>query len=509
MSQQPLTIRDATEKKEPTKVFKSIAPTAVTNTTKQLQNTQPLQKNVPAFLNKLFSMVNDPESDDLICWSEDGASFFVNCQEEFARKVLPRFFKHNKFSSFVRQLNMYGFHKVPHLQQGVLETDSDSERWEFSNPHFKRNQPDLLLLVTRKKGPSADEKEFSTVDLQHILEEVRSIKKHQMNISSQLQAIQRDNRILWQDTLQARERHSRHQETIDKILRFLASVFSNGDKRHTLSRKRRFLLGPAYEDDQEAELPDVLLDDQPPSIPQEPERPTKMARQDPSSTFNLDDYMNGKSDVVGLSSSLPPHIKRSASAPNTSSTLKDAIAINDKAKHEEQTAPMQTLQNISQLHNLQNLIALAQANPELLSQFSNESLYHNNDSNSAASQALLSALALPIDNHSPNTVSTLPDQRLHQVTNSINHIADSTEALNQDIDDLGLSLQALAHHLGFDPTKLNANNNSLIYSSSQPQPPQQPQHMNSLPDDEGELIDMDEFLNTYGKVKQKQKNKPA
>lgn len=31
--------------------------------------------NVPAFLNKLYSMVNDPETDDLIRWADDGESF--------------------------------------------------------------------------------------------------------------------------------------------------------------------------------------------------------------------------------------------------------------------------------------------------------------------------------------------------------------------------------------------------------------------------------------------------
>lgn len=283
------------------------------------------------------SMVNDPESDDLICWSDDGASFFVNRQEDFARKVLPRFFKHNKFSSFVRQLNMYGFHKVPHLQQGVLETDSESERWEFSNPHFQRNQPDLLLLVTRKKGPNTDEKEISNMDLQHILEEIQSIKKHQMNISTQLQSIQRDNQVLWQETVSARERHLRHQETIDKILRFLASVFSNGEKRAAIPRKRRFLLGPADGDDHEAELDHYEQQQQ--QQHQDGPRPKKVPRQDqsspktqPSTLFNLDDYVSGKNDMAGLSASLPAHVKNSA-ASTPSSDLADAIALNDHSKN--------------------------------------------------------------------------------------------------------------------------------------------------------------------------------
>ncbi|KAG0023217.1 stress-responsive transcription factor hsf1 [Podila clonocystis] len=195
--------------------------------------------NVAAFLTKLYNMVGDEGSNNLIRWSDDGHSFIVTKHVEFAKEVLPKFFKHNNFSSFVRQLNMYGFHKVPHLQQGVLMPDADSEQWEFSNPHFQKNQPDLLCLVSRKKASNGNEdKDALTLDLGHILSEVTAIKKHQIAISSDLKNIERDHQSLWQESIAARERHQRQQDTIDKILRFLASVFSGEKKRAIVPNKK-------------------------------------------------------------------------------------------------------------------------------------------------------------------------------------------------------------------------------------------------------------------------------
>jgi FtsZ-binding cell division protein ZapB len=188
-------------------------------------------------------MVDDSSTDDLIRWAPDGLSFFVLHHEEFAKRVLPRFFKHSNFSSFVRQLNMYGFHKVPHLQNGVLSAEGESERWEFSNPHFQRSQPDLLLLVTRKKGRDPEEKEAGAADIHHILDEISAIKKHQTSISNELKNVQNDNEILWQENVASKERHIRHQETIDKILQFLASVFSSDKNKHGVTpRKRQYLI---------------------------------------------------------------------------------------------------------------------------------------------------------------------------------------------------------------------------------------------------------------------------
>ncbi|KAJ3299930.1 stress-responsive transcription factor hsf1 [Borealophlyctis nickersoniae] len=200
-------------------------------------------KNVPAFLNKLYNMVEDPKTDNLIHWGEDGTTFIVERHEDFARDVLPRFFKHGNFASFVRQLNMYGFHKVPHLQQGVLISDGEPELWEFRNENFQRNQPDLLVLVSRKKGKEASEdKEAGVVDMNNLIQEIAAVKRHQLTISADLKTIQRDNQVLWTESMNIRERYQRQQETIDKILRFLASVFST-KKKPLMNKKRRLLLG--------------------------------------------------------------------------------------------------------------------------------------------------------------------------------------------------------------------------------------------------------------------------
>ena len=151
---------------------------------------------------------------------------------------------------------MYGFHKIPHLQQGVLKSDSDTEFWNFAHANFHRGQGDLLCLIQRKKqtaqqgdeptielrdttnnvgliGPSNASaggtapalSNGQVLDIHSIVSGITAIKRHQTTISAELNELKHSNQLLWQDALATRTRHQKQQDTINRIVKFLAGVF--------------------------------------------------------------------------------------------------------------------------------------------------------------------------------------------------------------------------------------------------------------------------------------------
>ncbi|XP_042487033.1 heat stress transcription factor A-5-like [Macadamia integrifolia] len=87
------------------------------------------------FLMNTYDMIDDSSTDKIVSWSDNKNNFVVWNPSEFAARLLPTNFKHNNFSSFIRQLNTYGFQKI------------DPKKWEFAYEDFVKDQKHLLKNI--------------------------------------------------------------------------------------------------------------------------------------------------------------------------------------------------------------------------------------------------------------------------------------------------------------------------------------------------------------------------
>ncbi|XP_022914900.1 heat shock factor protein 1 isoform X2 [Onthophagus taurus] len=237
--------------------------------------------NVPAFLSKLWRMVNDPTTDKLIAWSTGGKSFVIQHRAQFWYELLPLYYKHNNMSSFVRQLNMYGFHKLSPVDNGSVELEKDEI--QFYHPMFQKGQPHLLSNIKRKvtsskvTSPAAPMNQRPD-DLTKVLQDVKNLRGRQANVDTQLEAMKQENSVLWRELVKLRQKHIKQQQIVNKLIQFLVTIYqpAGTGRMSGLGVKRRYPLmlsegpekkarsveGPTiHEIDQSDQLPDGLVEE--------------------------------------------------------------------------------------------------------------------------------------------------------------------------------------------------------------------------------------------------------
>jgi heat shock transcription factor 1 len=166
-------------------------------------------------------------------------------------------------ASFVRQLNMYGFHKVMSVESGGLKGDKDEI--EFAHLFFLRGQEHLLDQIKRKvstapksggltqqfvpriKSEKVIIKQLPTPEVSQreelvneFLCEVGELKVRQEDLDGKLDTMRNENEALWGEVLNLRQKHGQQQKIVNKLIQFLVALVQ---PRMGTGIKRKFRQG--------------------------------------------------------------------------------------------------------------------------------------------------------------------------------------------------------------------------------------------------------------------------
>ncbi|KDO33535.1 hypothetical protein SPRG_19168 [Saprolegnia parasitica CBS 223.65] len=135
----------------------------------------------PQFIQKTYALMTEAPA-HIAQWSNHGSTILIHDPYAFSRDLLPQYFRHSNFLSFVRQLNFYGFRKCK-------RDDPTSLAWEFEHEAFLQDEPELMHTIRRHNQPMADqdtEPEPETTPVAELRERISTVQTNFELLTQQL-----------------------------------------------------------------------------------------------------------------------------------------------------------------------------------------------------------------------------------------------------------------------------------------------------------------------------------
>ena len=191
------------------------------------------QKNVnksESFLLKLHDILKNNSYNNIIHWDTDGKRVIISDVVNLCNLVLPKFYKHHNYSSFVRQLNMYGFHK----SKGIIKSGEGYEHESFCKESTKdeitqmnrtnKKMKILLNYIKSNQKDDSNENDFPTNGneddvLKYLYEKNEEHAQNSLLLKKEMEELRKENTLLNEEIAMFKSVLNSHKLILEKILK--------------------------------------------------------------------------------------------------------------------------------------------------------------------------------------------------------------------------------------------------------------------------------------------------